>query len=127
MNTFIYMDIWGCFIFLWRGSTKHDLNSLKHIVLKLETFLFPHSICLPKPVLSICIMLSNTLAANNTINTKGYLGVMAFFLSLKYKAYFKRDLNFFTEEKVFEPLRWEEKKKAYWNYDWVFLVWKKVI
>lgn len=50
-------------------------------------------------------MLSNTLAANNTINTKGYLGVMAFFLSSKYKAYFNSDLNSFTAENILEPFR----------------------
>lgn len=50
-------------------------------------------------------MLSNTLAANNTINTKGYLGVMEFFLPSKYKAYFNRDLTTFTAENVLKPLR----------------------
>lgn len=74
-------------------------------ILKLETFWFFPPICLPKPVLSICIMLSNTLAANNTINTKGYLGVTTFFLFSKYKAYFNRDLNTFIAENVLEPLR----------------------
>lgn len=65
--------------FWWRGSTKHDLNSLKTHSLKTRNLFGFSPICLPKPVLSICIMLSNTLAANNTINTKGYLGVMDFF------------------------------------------------
>lgn len=69
-------------------------------------------------------MLSNTLAANNTINTKGYLGVTTFFLFSKYKAYFNRDLNTFIAENILEPLRWEG-KKAYWKYS--FLIWKTVI
>lgn len=108
------MDIGGCFIFLWKGSTKYDLHSLKHILLKLETFWVFPPICLPKLVLSICIMLSNTLAANNTINIKGYLGGMAFFLSSKCKPYFNRDLNSFSVENVsgsFREGREKRKKK----------------
>lgn len=60
------------FFYCGGGSTKHDLHSLKHILLKLGSFQFFPPICLRKPVLSICIMLSNTLAANNTISIEGY-------------------------------------------------------
>lgn len=55
-------------------------------------------------------MLSNTLAANNTINIKGYLGGMAFFLSSKYKPYFNTGLNSFTVENVSGSFRKEKKK-----------------
>lgn len=56
-------------------------------------------------------MLSNTLAANNTINIKGYLGGMAFFLSSKCKPYFNRDLNSFSVENVSGSFREGRKKK----------------
>lgn len=74
---YIYIYIYGYlrvfhFFYCGGGSTKHDLHSLKHILLKLGSFQFFPPICLRKPVLSICIMLSNTLAANNTISIEGY-------------------------------------------------------